>query len=172
MCTSSGLGRRDGANVSIAGCNIRSGASSWAARLVVLEDGAVDDDEGQRPLRNGGSSGMGGKLMMRSDVVTESGASLVHCAHARNHPGGPLAVPQQHAGVGRRGTPPGRARSPTTTPKLPPPPRIAQKRSVLVVASARTRGAVGGHDLHGAPSELVSDTVGCARRTDNPPESA
>src|SRR3546814_5381883 len=35
------------------------------------------------PDRNGGSSGSGGKLMVRSDVVTDSGAVRVHSTQAR-----------------------------------------------------------------------------------------
>ena len=51
----------------------------------------------ERPLRNGGSSGIGGRLITRSDVVTESGAVRDHCAQARTTsgygalPGGPAA---------------------------------------------------------------------------------
>ena len=83
--------------VSISGPSARSGASSSAARSSSSST-APSITTSWRPLRNGGSSGSGGKLITRIDVVTESGSSRVHRPRA-NHLGGALAVPQQHAGV-------------------------------------------------------------------------
>ena len=88
--------------MSISGDSARSGASSSAARSASSRI-APSITTICRPLRNGGSSGSGGKLITRIEVVTESGGSRVHSAQAREHLGRALAVPEQHAGVrGRR----------------------------------------------------------------------
>ena len=88
----------DGAHVSISGSSARSAASA-AAPSSAPPAYAPSTTTTERPDRNGGSSGSGGKWMIRNDVVTSSGAVRVHVVPGAQQLGVALVRPQHHAGV-------------------------------------------------------------------------
>jgi hypothetical protein len=73
----------DGANVSISGSSARSFASA-AAPAPASPAYAPSITTIERPARNGGSSGSGGRCMIRNEVVISSGAVRVQSRHARS----------------------------------------------------------------------------------------
>ena len=87
---------------------------------------------------NSGSSGIGGMRSTRNAVVTSSGATGAQAAHSRRTSS---ACRMSHSSIPAYAVSIGYMRnsSAVTTPRLPPPPRTAQKISGLVSASARTR---------------------------------
>ena len=98
------------------------------------------------PCCSAGTNGIGGAGMTLAIVDSSSGAAS---AAAMN----PAIV---SAVAGSISIPPtivptscSRNRNRVATPKLPPPPRIAQNRSGCVSASTRRSSPVGGHDLGG-----------------------
>ncbi len=72
----------EAANVSISGSSARRAASA-SAPSAVLPAYAPSISTTDRPDRNGGSSGSGGKCMIRNAVVTSSGAARVQSRQAR-----------------------------------------------------------------------------------------
>ena len=99
-----------------------------------------------RPLRNGGSSGSGGKLITRSAVVTDSGRSRVHSAHARVTAG---ACSRSHSSMPPTTSTIGNSwnSSAVTTPRLPPPPRSAQNSSTVLFGVGAQQVAISGDHL-------------------------
>ncbi len=85
MCSRDSAAAGTRANVSISGDRARRGASSSSARASSVST-APSMTTICRPLRKSGSSGMGGKLMTRSDVVTSSGEVADQRAHSRTTP--------------------------------------------------------------------------------------
>ena len=114
-------------NVSNSGPSSRSGARIAVRGLVLGEDSAIDHHElpAAQELR---------KLRQRWQVEDpERGGDLVRRVDrplrpAPQHRVGVLAVPNQHSGVAVLNSNIGNS-SAVTTPKLPPPPRSAQKTS-------------------------------------------
>ena len=113
--------------VSISGPRARSGARISAARSASSTI-APSISTTPRPRRKSGSSGSGGSCMIRIEVVTESGASAVHsrqaCSTSRARSHGNSIMPAYTLRIGISSN-----SIATTAPKLPPPPRSAQKRS-------------------------------------------
>ena len=91
-----------------------------------------------RPRRKSGSSGSGGRFSSRKDVVTSSGAAIdhgaQHCRTSRARLASQIIIPAYAVSKSNRSN-----SSAVTTPKLPPPPRSAQKSSGWLVASARSK---------------------------------
>lgn len=131
-------------NVSISGASARSVASRLAA-VASSSRRAPSITTTERPLRNGGSSGSGGKCITRSVVVADSGAVPVQAAHARatasvcraSH----SSMPAWTVSYGSRSI-----SSETTIPNAPDPPRTAQN----------TSGCSSGAALRMLPSAVTS----------------
>ena len=69
--------------MSISGSSARSAATAAAPSSGVPAN-APSITTTERPDRNGGRSGSGGRCMIRNDVVTSSGAVRVQSRHARS----------------------------------------------------------------------------------------
>ncbi len=123
--------------VSISGPSARSGASSASASA---SSGTIATSTTTRfrPRSGSGIIGIGGSWRMRAHEVTASGVVSVQAFQAvstrweSSH--GQISQPATTSSSGNR-----RISSEVTIPKLPPPPRSAQKRSGSVSASVRTR---------------------------------
>ena len=105
------------------------------------------------PCSSSGRNGIGGAGMTLAMVESSSGAASA----AATKPAMVSAV------AGRTSMPPvngssgcSRNLKRVTTPKLPPPPRIAQNRSGCVVRVDLEQLAVGGDDLGGEQESMVS----------------
>ena len=101
------------------------------------------------PCQSSGRNGSGGALRRTTQTVSSSGASATKRAIAVEQlPGlveGMTISPDSTSGpIGWSWN-----SNEVTTPKLPPPPRIAQNRSGFSVALARTQLAVGGDHVGG-----------------------
>ena len=129
------------AQVSISGSSARSAATASAPPSIDPAN-APSTTTTERPARNGGRSGSGGRCMIRNEVVISSGALRVHSCQVRSTSAwrsyGHRNMPAYTSAYGYR-----RNSIAVTTPKFPPPPRSAQNRSAWSSAVARTSAPSG-----------------------------